>query len=704
MRHRFVHGDDGAALVFVLLIVTVTAVLIGALMSMARTSLTATIGLRAQTGSAYSADGAMQVAINSIRNSTFDGNAGTFCFDNGTSATLTVPYGTGSAVVNCVPDPAKVKIQCPQLNQCNRPGAAVLTLGRVAHEDGLYIRQQGTGQFLVHGAIFSNSTINVDHGSLRTNAAVYARGTCTGTIVSNPAPASCNYADTTPPSTLGQDPGYLKLASSVPAYRSPPACTKSNSVVTFQPGYYDDAAALSSMMSGHSSCRDSTWWFKPGTYYFDFHNSGTNSDPALGGGSNVWQINDGYLVAGAPTDSTGKILSAPPNPVANIPGACDNPVNDPNGVGVQFIFGGDSQVLMTGGQAEICGSYSPTVPPVAVYGNTTGAETTTALTGTNGLKAATVTSAGGFTDGPVTAGPATTADLANIENTYAPGSYAGWTPNNANSQVGQVSVNGYAPGTVIPAGSNLVSAMLRVGHRFNPNGGTSESLSVQVTPNGGTTFAVPIPRYDATLPAGQTDVVDITSSLQSLVHSVGFSGATMSAQATISKKGTQDLDGVQLDLTYIAPAFRAESGCVTTTPYPGGSSCALLTAANGSGVPFYVEGTTYAPLGVVDLTLNNAAAWVFRFGIIVRALAVKETGSLVYSGPIIEVPDDSPGFVFNVFLSVYVCPGSTSCTVPQGPPTPIPALSARVGFVDTDPTTPVAGQRQVAILSWSSAR
>ena len=104
---------------------------------------------------------------------------------------------------------------------------------------------------------------------------------------------------------------------------------------------------------------------------------------------------------------------------------------------------------------------------------------------------------------------------------------------------------------------------------------------------------------------------------------------------------------VQLDLTYVAPAWRAANGCVTATPYTGspGASCALITSVNNAGNLFYVQGTTYAPGAVVDITLNNAAEQVFRFGVVARSLWTKLTGSFSYTGVVIEVPDDSPGFV-----------------------------------------------------------
>jgi hypothetical protein len=683
MRRHTRGGDDGAALIVVLVLITVFAVGLAALLSLSDTSLRTTVQLRGQAAAAYDADGAAQAAVNNIRNGTYNNSAGQHCF--GGSDTLPLPNfsASDSAAVNCVPDPAKVLIQCRSLSQCNRPGSAILTLGRIAGEDGLNVQQPSGSSFRVHGIVFSNSTIDVVNGSLDTNTRVYARGACTGTVQSTPA-ASCNYGNTANP--LGDDPGYAPAAAAAPAKQSLPACTTPNSVVTFQPGYYDDAAGLSAMMAGNSACRHSTWWFTPGTYYFDFHNAGTGANPLLSAaGGDVWTVNDGFLVAGTPTNAAGAVVSTPSVPAA-IPGACDNPINHATALGVQFIFGGESQLAVKAGQAEICGTYSVSRPPVALYGLTSGAETTTALTGANALRMATVVSAGQF------------GNPANIAQ--ADGANATWVKANSNNQTGTVTVAGYAPPAAVPAGSVLKSAVLRVVHG-NTAGSTQDNLSVQIAPTGGSPMAVTVPSYGDT--AMHTDTIDVfqggTGTLAQLAYAGTFTGAQMTYSAGLKHVGTERVDTVQLELSYAAPAFRAGSGCVVTGPYTGtgSGSCALVSTPNNAGNEFYVQGTTYAPGAVVDITLNNAAEQIFRFGVVVRSLWVKETGSFSYVGVVIEVPDDSPGFVFSVYLSVYICPGQPTCA-----PSGTPMLRTKVAFVDTDPTTPEPGKRQVVVLSWSA--
>jgi Tfp pilus assembly protein PilV len=687
MRRPTRGEDGGATLIVVLILVTVFSVGLAALLSLSDTSLRTTVQLRGQAAAAYTADGAAKAAINNIRNSLYNNSAGQHCFGGAVDTLLLPPSFSGSdpAAVACSADPTKVLIQCTSLSQCNRPGSAILTLGRIAGEDGINIQQPTGSTFRVHGIVFSNSNINIVNGSLNTNTRVYARGACTGTIQSTPA-ASCNYGNTA--NVLGDDPGYAPAAAAAPAKQPLPSCTTPDSVVTFQPGYYDDAAGLSAMMAGNSACKHSTWWFKPGTYYFDFHNAGTGLNPLLSSaGGDVWTVNDGFLVAGTPTNPAGAVVATPAVP-AVIPGSCDNPINHATAVGVQFIFGGESQFAVKAGQAEICGTYSASRPPVALYGLTSGAETTTALTGAGALKMSTVVSAGQFSNG------------ANIAQ--ADGANATWVKGSSSSQTGTITVGGYAPPAAVPAGSVLKSATLRVVHG-NTAGSTQDNLSVQIAPTGGSPVSVTVPSYGDT--AMHTEAIDVfgggTGPLAQLVYAGTFTGAQATYSAVVKHAGTERIDTVQLELSYAAPAFRAGSGCIVTGPYTGtgSGSCALVSTPNNVGNYFYVQGTTYAPGAVLDVTLNNAAEQIFRFGIVARSLWVKETGSFSYNGVVIEVPDDSPGFVFSVYLTVYVCPGQPTCA-PGG----TPVLRSKVAFVDTDPTTPLPGQRRVVVLTWSESR
>lgn len=685
MRRR--HDESGAALILVLVLVVVISLGLLALLSFSGTSFRTTIALRDQGATASTSDGAMAAAINAIRNSTYNNSHGQTCFDHGDHLHLDGIVGAEAATVDCDPDPSKVLIQCPSLSMCNRPGSAILTLGTHGGEDGVNIQQPSGSMFRVRGVVFSNSNINVVNGTLATNTRVYGRTGCTGTIISDPSPPSCPYA---PPNPLGDDPNYLPAIEAAPAHRALPACMKTG-LITFEPGYYDDAHALTNLMSNGSPCKGSVWWFKPGAYYFDFHNTGANANPLLdSAGGNIWTIDTGKLVAGTPVNGTGQVIAQPPlNPT--IPGSCNNPIKDANAVGVQFIFGGDSQLAVKAGQAEICGTYSATRPPVAIYGLKSGAETDTALTD---LKLTAVPGQGGF------APTATTAALRDADVV----SYATWKAPKKNADT-TVSVRGFAPPAAIPAGSVLKSAKVKVTHRHS-DPLTQDDLEVTFRPNGGDALTgSAVGRFGS--PAFQTTDITIDAardgSLAEAIYEGTYTGATIDLKVSQdAKDAIEDIDAIQLDLTYVAPAFRAGGGCVTAAPYTGlgnASRCAMVTSDGSPNNQFYVQGTTYAPHAALDITLNNAAEQVFRFGVVTRSLWVKLTGSFSYGGPVIEVPDDSPGFVFSVYLSVYLCPSPGQC-----PTTGIPSLRAKVAFVDADPVSPLAGRRQVSVLSWSSPR
>lgn len=701
LRGRLDPADDtGATMVLALILVTVVAVVVGALLSFGDTSVRVTVAVRSQAATNYAGDGAAQAAITALRRSPFDNDPSSATYPKcfGTTDTLVLPNfypgTTGgaatSAAVKCSPDPdTGAAGGLVEINQDNKPGNAILTTGRNPAEDGLNIKALNNSvPFLVHGSVVSDSNIRVTNGSLQSNSSVLAHTGCSGTIVSTP-PANCAAATV-------DDPGYSSEAGGVvPPYRTVPTSCPNN-LVTFQPGYYDDAQALSSLMNGVGSnpCKGSVWWFTPGIYYFDFHNS---SNPLLGG-SDVWTVNDGQLVAGTPVNSAGTVISKPTVP-ATVPGSCQNPLKDDSAVGVQFIFGGDSQFqLNKSADAEICANYHAHARMIAMYGVPDGVEHpdggTTKLTAVPSRDLATF---------------GTTASVANLANsdTFA----ASWTKTGNNSQTGSFTVDGYAPPTSVPAGSVLTSATLKVTYQ-NTGNVTQNTRTVQLIPRSaagtaGTPITVTLPT-NATKTV-QTASIDLygggTSALATAVHSLGYSGASAGYTIKTSQAGIETVDTIQLVLGYTAPAFRGENvaipgGNCLATAYPSG--CAVLfTPTNYKGA-FYVQGTTYAPNAAIDLTLSSITAQVMRFGLIARALWVKETGSISYSGPVIEIPDDSPGFGPGgtvVYLDVYLCAAASTCSTATG------RLSLRARVLIYDPSgSPSPPARQMTIQSWSVQR
>ncbi|MDQ1742613.1 MAG: hypothetical protein QOE23_952, partial [Pseudonocardiales bacterium] len=334
---------------------------------------------------------------------------------------------------------------------------------------------------------------------------------------------------------------------------------------------------------------------------------------------------------------------------------------------------------------------------IAVYGVRSGDDPATPPTATT--KPASVTSADAVYAGTVTA-----SNLANVDSAGA-----SWTKTTPATQTGAFTLGGYAPAT-IPAGSVLKSATLRVVYR-NTAGLVGDVRTVSFTPAGGTTITATLP---ATSGSGvQTASVNVfgssTGALAAAVHSGTSTGASVSYSAKLGHAGAETIDAMQLDLGYLPPTFRGENtsipggNCLTST-YTGGSAgqCAVLSTTTAYAGAFYIQGTTYVTEAVIDLALNNITSQVLRFGVVARALWVKETGSISYSGPVIEIPDNSTGFGPGgtvVYLDVYLCEAAASCSVDTS------KLRLRAKVLIYDPTTvPNPPARQITIQSWSVQR
>jgi hypothetical protein len=379
-------GDDaGVTLLLVLLIVTTIGLVSGAMLSLETTGIRTTIALRDQGASAYAADGAAQVAISKLESAT---SAGTTC-------TAGIPLGTSTNVFYTTPAPSSAAafnayVSCAAgaggtggpTSPNASPGNALLTLGDGKDgEDGVLVSSgSGSGAVDIRGGIFSNSDINLESrnygadGGYVTNTATssytFARGTCNTSRISHTSqtssPPTCSYSA---PDTRGSDPGTLtphgatyNTPAVAPANGTIGSCDKNATYQTVTPGRFTSAAALDAL----TGCTQNLVNFTPGTYYFDFHDSGKNS-------THVWNIQDTFIIAGK---STLALTSTPS--ATQMPTACLLPTapTASNATGVMFVFGGDSQVVVQNskngrgndGFLTICASKSDNGPPIAVYG------------------------------------------------------------------------------------------------------------------------------------------------------------------------------------------------------------------------------------------------------------------------------------------------------------------------------------------------
>src|SRR3954451_18197090 len=178
--------DDGALLIIAILITTVVALVTGFVLTQGDGSLRATVALRDVARASYAADGAAQVAINDLRTGYNTGDAeptpwyftnatGTGCFGYSADGSVNnelqlnnlIPKQAGdtesvmSAAVRCTPEDATGEQgSAVPINNGNKPGNAILTLGTSGAEDGFTFKTNGAGAaFRVRGGIWSNSNI-----------------------------------------------------------------------------------------------------------------------------------------------------------------------------------------------------------------------------------------------------------------------------------------------------------------------------------------------------------------------------------------------------------------------------------------------------------------------------------------------------------------------------------------------------------------
>jgi hypothetical protein len=354
-RLRTSDGDSGASLIIAMIFVTLVGMVSGVLLSFADTGVDTTIQLRKQATEATTADGAAEVAIDALREGSYSNATGQSCFgsSNGLALSNFPSTGTGSAFVACSPDEGSGSKSTGSLNASNTPANAILSLGGISSsESGVQVTATAASNaMVVKGGVFSDSAITVTPGTLRSDTSIVAQSN-----LCNPASAMVSPNTNCVSSTPLSDPGYAPLVGSLTA-PAMPTCSSAGGLATFSPGLYTSATTL-------SSCDNNTMWFKPGVYYFNFpFNKAT------------WTMDTGALVGGTPTTTlTGA------TPV--MPGSCESPLTSTSASGVQFIFGGYSALDIRGtAKVELCGSYSSTAPPIAVYGLKSAVGTVPAETG-----------------------------------------------------------------------------------------------------------------------------------------------------------------------------------------------------------------------------------------------------------------------------------------------------------------------------------
>jgi hypothetical protein len=709
-RLRALRDDDsGAMLIVALIIITAVALVTGALLTQGGTNLRATVALEGVAGTSYAADTAAKVAVNDLRlgakapgwvTPIFNGqwpdwvytdNAdGTGCFgaqgnlpknslelknlypkagdqtaDSSARVECSVVpgtgiFGAGSGVGIGDPDPT------------DSFARALTTVGTTGTWQGMTLKPLGTGNTAtmpVRGGIASKSYITVTNGALTTDGYVKAEGACTGEIVSNP-PKACNQPGSVP---MPPPPSPAPLTS-VPPYQNPSAYAAS---CTFQPGFYNNAKALSDAVNGCTTAK-----FASGPYYFDFR------DEERGTGQNTFNI---------ATTLIGGEYAAPAMPaIPAIPGACKSPILNSSVGGVQFVFGGTSRITVSDtARVELCGPSNDGEPPTTIFQEQTGstnAPSALAPAGAGTVDQLTGNAGGNkWTAGTVspTTTPATSVQAAVVA---ADASNVKWTIGGNNDDVG-MDLRNFAGLATIPAGADITSASLQVKY-------VKTSLKpLQVTVGSQTPADVTVGAPDAT-GWGQAD---LAGQLRALLAGGPFDATKPVLQLRMMDAAKDDaltVDAVRLTVTYVAPSLRkAQDDQIIYAP--GG---------NFHGV-FVVQGATFAPNGYVDLDPGSfdTALVAFRWGLVASGVKLQAQPSQQFGYPLVSMPVAGHGLgnrATVVDLKVHVCVEQATCTTGG-----THALTVRAMITDppytawgSGPARPEPGRRKVEILSWSEQR
>lgn len=371
--------DSGASLIFALILITTIALVSGATLAFADTSIRSTVSMREVASSEYASDAAGEIAVNQLRRAQFNGVA-TGCDTSTTEVLSNVFPATGtapaaSAAVTCTPATANGGGGVAN----SSPGSALLTLA-TGSEKGILIDDGNTGSVKVGGGIFSNSTINLagSNASLQStdaNSFAYAMSGCalsgsSQLIVASTSVKNCNYStDSTAASNRnGRDPGTVSghgLSFDPPTSTGPvatvPACT-GKKVYQLQPGVYTSADALNALTYTDPGCKGAVIHLNPGNYFFNF--------PAA---SNMWIIYQAFVIGGTATRTLATY------PLPTMPSSCVKPdsATATTSSGVEIFFGGQSRLGVSGtgsrsadanGNIELCASNKASGPPVVIYG------------------------------------------------------------------------------------------------------------------------------------------------------------------------------------------------------------------------------------------------------------------------------------------------------------------------------------------------
>jgi hypothetical protein len=413
MSRHPLRADDGATLVIVLIVVTVISVVMGVILSQVDTNLRATVALRDQASDVYAADAAGQALVTQIRNGKLACATPAMTqvdLGNGASSPFYTPVSTVDGPLNahatCTPDTSDGVVTTtttsgsgPSIGGGNNnlPSYALLAMEPNSLTEGITLPMSNKTICVENGKVAANSSINITNNVLGVrvtgtgSASNCGTGSSTGLTVqaygrngSGGCQSSGGTYSPTPCTALGSlisTPTAPKPDnSSIGTVNPAPVCkTKSGTTyAAFVPGKYTSVVALNSPCAGGVDFE----WFSPGTYFFDFGSTpwqwpttlvgGTpTSGPSTTNGDGSTSTPAITSVSATSANSLPDLAGIPawPSSSSQHPNACADPSVQQQYPGIEFVFGGSSTFTpKPGGNAELCGTYSATAPPIAIYG------------------------------------------------------------------------------------------------------------------------------------------------------------------------------------------------------------------------------------------------------------------------------------------------------------------------------------------------
>lgn len=585
-------AERGSALAIALVFMMLFAIWIGSVLQFATADQRTGISVAEEAVSTYAGGGAIDAAINEIRDS-----LGTGTEAAGTSTCFTLPAGaldnSSALTVTCVPRSGSGAASGG--SSTSLPDQAVLTLPTDATE-GMTVA--ATSSLPVQGDILSAGTLNVPITATLTGTGAIKAGTCvtTGTV----SPACQSGATASDPAWSGPS------TASTPLVGTLPACAGQ---ITLNPGVYRSASALQAVLN----CPSAVVWFRPGTYFFDFRDAGSHALTVPAGTD---------VVGGAPSGWTPG-STAPPYPTVTAPttSACDQ-----NQAGVDFVFGGDSRLNAAGGRVQLCAL------------NTTSSDQHIVLRGLRSAASVTTTSAPTATTS-ASSNPAGAWAWDNpAQGAQIDGTVAHVKIPNTRRGPSKLTLSGLGA-SIVPTDATGVSVTVTAVETLDGTGNTS----LQLVAGSG---ASPAPVLLRDCPSGAPCVASAFDPTRSdTVTITGLTPGQVNGMSLVYVVSNPDnspieawLDGVTVSVSYTLPVA-AVSGTAVASPYvPGSAGTTPLLSASGAGTVLALHGTVYAPRSAIDLSLAAVPYTVIDRGLVARHLRSAMTRDAAYSGPLISVP------------------------------------------------------------------